>query len=145
MVRGLHRIGLVGCVGEKRSSKSRAKELYTSDLFVKARRYSEKHYDRWLILSAKYQLLGPETCVEPYDETLNDKTVAERKEWSEAVFGQIANRFPDARAVKLYFHAGARYWEFLIPPLRKAGYSCETPMQGLRIGEQLAWYKKHTG
>jgi len=102
------------------------------------------HYDRWLILSAKYQLVEPETCIEPYDETLNDKTAAERKEWSEAVFGQIAHKFSGSGAVELYFHAGARYREFLIPLLTKAGYSCEVPLEGLRIGEQLAWYNKHS-
>lgn len=139
----MRRVGLIGCVGQKQSSKSRAKELYTSDLFVKAKRYSEKHYDKWLILSAKYHLVEPETYIEPYDETLNDKTTVERREWSKAVSDQIADKFPDSKAVKLYFHAGVKYREFLIPLLIEAGYSCEVPLKGLRIGEQLAWYNKH--
>ena len=101
-------------------------------------------YDRWFILSAKYRLVEPETYIELYDETLNDKTAVERREWSEAVFDQIAYKFPDSGAVELYFHAGARYREFLIPLLTKAGYSCEVPLKGLRIGEQLAWYNKHS-
>ena len=110
---------------------------------MKAKQYSETHYDRWLILSAKYRLVDPETYIEAYDETLNDKTAAERREWSESVLGQIAQEFPDLTAVELFFHAGARYREFLIPLLTKAGYSCKVPLEGLRIGEQLAWYNKH--
>jgi hypothetical protein len=139
----LDRIGLVACVKQKRAPKSQAKDLYVSELFVKARKYSETHYNRWFILSAKYRLVEPETCIEPYDETLNDKTAAERREWSEAVSDQIAQKFPSPTTVELYFHAGTKYREFLIPLLTKAGYSCKVPLQGLRIGEQLAWYKRH--
>ena len=139
----MQQIGLVGCVKQKRKTKSRAKDLYTSDLFAKAREYSEKHYDTWFILSAKYHLVQPETYVRPYDETLNDKTIAECKEWARQVFNQIADRFPDPKAVEFYFHAGSNYREFLISLLVKAGYFCKVPLQGLKIGEQLAWYKEH--
>ena len=50
--------------------------MYISDLFIKARRYVETHYDKWFILSAKYHLVEPETSMEPYDETLNEKTTS---------------------------------------------------------------------
>lgn len=139
----MYRIGFVGCVKRKRESKCQAKDLYISDLFVKARKYVERRYDKWFILSAKYHLVEPETIIEPYDETLNEKGIEERREWARIVFNQIRQRFPDPSLYKLYFHAGMRYREFLIPLLNRAKYSCEVPLEGLKIGEQLSWYKRH--
>ena len=139
----MHRIGLVGCVKKKRKQGSKAGDLYISDLFIKARRYAETHYDGWFVLSARYHLVDPETYIHPYDETLNEKTTGDRKEWSKVVFNQIRDKFPSS--CELYFHAGTRYREFLVPLLIDAGYSCKAPLEGLRIGEQLAWYKRHLG
>lgn len=136
------RIGLVGCVKKKVNMRSRAKDLYISNLFIKARKYVEIHYDKWFILSAKHHLVEPETYIEPYDETLNEKTVKERKEWSKIVFNQIKDKLPNPSEYELYFHAGVRYREFLIPLLTEAGYSCKVPLKGMGIGEQLSWYKR---
>ena len=139
----IYRIGLVGCVKKKRKVRSKAKDMYISDLFIKARRYSEEHYDRWFILSAKYHLVEPDTYIEPYDETLNEKTKAERLKWAETVFRQIRDKLPYPPSYELYFHAGIRYREFLIPLLVGAGYACKVPLEHLKIGEQLAWYGRH--
>lgn len=117
--------------------------MYISDLFIKARRYSEEHYDRWFILSAKYHLVEPDTFIEPYDETLNEKTKAERLKWAETVFRQIRDKLSYPPSYELYFHAGIRYREFLIPLLVGAGYACKVPLEHLKIGEQLAWYERH--
>lgn len=134
---------MIGCVKRKRSSRSLAKDLYISDLFVKTRQYVEANYDRWFIISALYFLVDPETVINPYDETLNDKTVEERRQWSKTVFKQIKQKLPDPSSIVIYFHAGKQYREFLIPLLDEAGYSIKVPLEGLGIGKQLAWYKRH--
>lgn len=139
----MYRIGLVGCVKKKRKARSKARDLYISDLFIKTRRYSERHYDRWFILSAKYHLVEPETYIESYDETLNEKTKTERLEWAETVFRQVRDKLPHPPSYELHFHAGIRYREFLIPLLVEAGYTCKVPLEHLKIGEQLAWYERH--
>jgi len=41
------------------------------------------------------------------------------------------------------FLAGERYRELLVPLLREAGLEIHIPMEGLRIGEQLAWLSGH--
>lgn len=135
-------IGFLGCVKSKRDTKNIAKEMYTSPLFRKARKYIESNYDEWYILSAKYHLLGPEDEIEPYNETLNDKNARERIEWSKIVSNQIIEEIPDSKNCKLYFHAGKKYREYLLPLLRDAEYSLEVPLANLGIGQQLAWYDK---
>ncbi len=44
-----------------------AKEAYTSGYFQKNRAYAERFADRWLILSAKYGFLNPDTRIHNYN------------------------------------------------------------------------------
>lgn len=133
------RVGLIGCAKTKKACRSRAKDLYTSALFRKARRYAEANYDRWLILSAKYGLLDPKAMVDPYDETL--KSFSERKIWSERVFEQLRTLFPDPKRQIFMVHAGKTYREFLMCLLRREKYQFQTPLEGLGLGKQLEWYQ----
>ena len=134
------KIGLVGCVAKKRKSPALAKNLYISPLFLKRREYVERYYDSWYILSAKYHMISPEELLEPYDETLKQKSASERRNWSKQVFSQISTRYPNPRTQIFYFHAGADYQKYLNQILEARGYQYKTPLKGLRIGEQLAWY-----
>jgi len=78
----------------KEDSASTPRELYEpSALFRKARRYVEVNHGVWYVLSAKYNVLDPDgSPIEPYDETLNNAGVEERREWSRAVVGQLRER-----------------------------------------------------
>ncbi len=72
------RIALVSCVKSKRRSPIAARDLYTSELFRKLRRYAETHADCWYILSAEHGLLRPEQETAPYERTLNTMKKGER-------------------------------------------------------------------
>ena len=137
------KIGMVGCVAQKRTAPARAKNLYISPLFLKRRRYVERNYDAWHILSARYHMISPDDILDPYDETLKRKAAAERRNWASRVFSQITALYPDAQNQIFYFHAGADYQKYLTDLLRNRGYKYELPLKGLRIGEQLAWYRKN--
>ena len=128
---------LVSCVSKKRRGNCAAKDLYTSDWFRKARSYVEKRGGPWYILSAKYGLLDPDREVGPYEVTLNTMPISERRDWARRVLGALATRIgPEDRVVIL---AGARYREFLTESLKSMCAEVVVPMEGLRIGEQLAW------
>lgn len=114
-----------------------------SDLFRKAYAYCKKKYDQVAILSAKYGLLLPDDEIEPYNITLNDISIEEKKAWSEKIFEQMQTRLCMDDYGKVFFHAGKNYREFLIPRLKKAGLKIEVPLGNLPIGKQLAWYKSH--
>jgi len=86
-----------------------------SDLFNKAYSYAVKNYDFVAILSAKYGLL----------------------------FNQMKSRLRLEDFDKVFFHAGRKYREYLIPKLQKIGICCEAPLKDPGIGKQKAWYKEH--
>ena len=133
---------LVSCVGAKSAAPSKAKDLYVSDWFRKARRYIECSGSPWFILSAEYGLVDPESVISPYEKTLNRMGVAERRTWARDVIRDMDQRLPICDLIVVL--AGARYREFLMDYLSHRAKHVRVPMEGLRIGEQLSWLNSHT-
>ncbi len=133
---------LVSCVSQKRKQVCRARELYVSDWFLKARRYAEASGCRWFILSAEYGLVAPDQVIAPYERTLNTMPVAERRAWAERVSERLAAAVPEVSHV--VFLAGKRYREFLARYLTDRGVAVSVPMERLRFGEQLSWLGQYS-
>ena len=137
-------LGLISCTKSKQSYPCKTSDMYSaSDLFRKAYSYATKNYDFVAILSAKYGLLFPDDEIEPYDLTLNDMKSHQRKEWAAKVFSQMKKRLKLKDFDKVFFHAGKKYREHLTLKLMTIGIRFETPLEGLGIGKQKAWYKEH--
>ena len=134
---------LVSCVSEKHAQPMPARELYCSTWFQKARAFVERQSGEWLILSAKYGLINPDQVIEPYNETLKEKSIEERREWSMNVVQEL--RPQCSAGTSVVFLAGEKYREFLAPALSELGCRIEVPMEGLGIGEQLHWLSEHGG
>jgi hypothetical protein len=128
----------------KREEPSRPAELYMeSPYFRKMRAYAETNHNRWYILSAKYGLLEPDgEPVEPYNDTLRDATVDEKREWAERVFEQLQKRNLFGEDITLIIHAGKDYYGELLPLLEEVDATVQVPTEGLRIGEKMAWYNQ---
>ena len=128
-------IALVSCVKTKRSSATRAGDLYISPLFRAWREYAIRNADAWYILSAKYGLLHPDQVVEPYELTLKKLRKPERVAWAKCVQAQLSTALPTTADV--IFLGGTHYREELVPFLRTHGYTVSIPFEGLRSGRQL--------
>jgi len=128
---------LVSCVSRKDSLPVRARDLYTSSWFRKARLCVEKAGRSWYILSAKYGLLDPDSVVAPYNQTLNTMPASRRRAWASGVMEDLTPHLADVNSIT--FFAGMTYREFLEPQLRQRGLTVYVPMKGLSIGRQLSW------
>jgi hypothetical protein len=126
-------VGLVACCKTKLGVPARAEDLYRSPLFRKARAFCLAHYSRWFILSAKYGLVEAGQVLEPYDCTLLKQGRLARRKWGELVYSQLAER--GLASERFVAHAGKVYVMPLAEKLR-----IETPLAGLGIGRQMAWY-----
>ena len=79
----MQNVVLISCTSKKRGYKCKAKELYdASSLFAASYSYSKMKNCKVYILSAKYGLLDENDIVEPYNETLPEKTPKEIAEWA---------------------------------------------------------------
>ena len=126
---------LVACASKKRVDRCRARDLYISHWFLKARDFVESKRCTWFILSAKYGLVAPDQIVAPYEQTLNTMSKKQREEWAAQVITQMKAILPDAERYVVL--AGQHYREFLIDYLQRRAQTVEIPLQGLGIGEQL--------
>ena len=122
------RIGLVGCVKEKRSAPAAAGDLYTSALFRGRRRFVERSCDRWYILSALHGLVDPEATLEPYDVTLVGAGRQTKRDWAARVLHQIDSQLGSVFGVVIEVHAGADYRDWgLVDGLRARGAMVSAP------------------
>jgi hypothetical protein len=128
---------LISCVSQKRTTPARARDLYVSSWFLKARDYVGTTRSPWFILSAEYGLVPPDQILAPYERTLNTLRKPERQAWAARVKGQMDTLLPDAARIVVL--AGLRYREFLMDYLRQRAPTVDVPMEGLRIGKQLQY------
>lgn len=133
----------MACSATKGRHATRAEELYTSDLFLKASAYAKANSDVWYILSAKHGLLMPSRVVHPYDRTLNRLTKARRQQWATSVIESLRPRLKPGDCVLIL--AGSRYREHIVPWLLCNGFKVDMPLEGLGIGKQKAWLKRRIG
>lgn len=137
------RVGLVGCVKEKRRSVAPARDLYTSPLFAGRRRAVETTCDSWFVLSALHGLVPPDKRLEPYDKTLNSLGHAERRRWSTHVLRDLEAHLGPLHGIHFELHAGATYLEFgLRDGLLSRGATVSWPTRGLPMGKQLQYYAR---
>ena len=129
----MKKIVLISCVSQKRSHRSKAKDLYVSALFKKFLAYARRlNPDAIYILSAKYGLLDLETEIDPYNLTLNTMSAGEIRNWADRVLQQL-HQVANLQDDHFIFLAGMKYRKNLLPNLR----SYEIPLEGLTIGKQL--------
>jgi hypothetical protein len=134
-------IGLVSCTKSKREQTTKPANLYTeSAFFKKVREYVEANHDTWYILSAKHHLPDPDgPQIEPYDDTLSGPSVDRKRKWSQTVYEQLRenNLLDDGN--QLVLHAGRDHYGELLSLPDSDQVDVETPTDGLRYGETLAW------
>lgn len=142
---GRHRLVVIGCVAKKKAEPAPAKDLYLSTLFAMRRKYAEASGCPWAIVSANYRkIIAPDEIVEPYDRAMSQLKRDELDFWAIdggfsfwCVFGELS------RGCVVEVHAGAAYVEALRSALcRRFGATIETPLAGVGIGNQLAWYSR---
>ncbi len=133
------KIGLVGCGARKLGRPAPARELYTGTLFRLASAYAERTCDEWYVLSALHGLVHPDEVLSPYDLALNDVPVAGRWAWAAGVLDGLETLGLCREDTHWMVLAGRAYREFLTPDLRG---TVDVPLDGLRIGQQIARLKK---
>jgi hypothetical protein len=135
-------IGLVSCTKQKRGTATEPRDLYDeSAYFRKMRAYVEKNHDAWYVLSAKHRVLAPDgPPIEPYHKSVSEMAIDERREWANEVFDTLRERGTITDSTTVVIHAGADYYNMLVPLLEETAVTVEIPIKGLAFGETLSWY-----
>ena len=131
-------IAIISCVKTKRKGKMRAKDLYYSPLFKFSYAYTNKHYDRVIILSTLYGALDTNDEIEYYELTLNKMNAQQKRAWAYKVATQLKTKIQTQDT--LHYFCGLNYRRELIKQLPN---KYTEPLKGLGMGRQLQWYKRH--
>lgn len=131
---------LIGCVKQKLAVPAPARDLYTSPLFRKGRRYAEAAGVPWFVLSAEHGLVAPDAMLAPYDRRLSESGREYRRAWGARVADQLAAAAGPLSGQTVEVHAGSAYAEPIRRHLTAAGATVIEPLAGLRLGPRLAWY-----
>lgn len=123
-----------------------AREAYTGTQFRAARRYAEAHGSSWVILSAKYGFIPPETLIENYDVAFSKlingyyRPVEMAGQVSEEVLSsqahQIAATNPTREIVCVVANA---YREKIERAFAGLPVTLKFPIAGLRQHAMMAW------
>ncbi len=127
-------LGLIACSAAKLPTGAPAGDLYTGQLFRKARAYVERECGNWLILSALHGVLTPDQLIEPYSMYLPAQSARYRAAWRRRVAVQLAELTTPGTRVVCLASAPYRTWIDDLPHL-----DVEAPLTGLGIGQQLGW------
>lgn len=126
---------LVGCGKKKLERAAEARDLYTGELFKKARAWAERHGDQWFILSALHGLTSPGERLAPYDVSMRDLLPREKSAWGFAVRQELMRLgLWDAEIV---FLAGREYEGAVL-----GAPNVVKPLEGMEIGQRLSWLKR---
>jgi len=135
-------IVVLGCVSEKQPGPAPAKDLYTSPLFAKRRRYAEASGRPWVIFSAQHGVIRPDDIIEWYDVALKQLPQERRAAIGRQAAEQLERIVGPVAGKTIEIHAGEAYVSAIKGPLVALGARVVQPLQGLRFGYQLQWYDR---
>lgn len=130
-------IAIVGCGKAKRNGWHKARNLYTSSYFEKKRRFAEVGCDDWLILSAKYGLIDPDSPIPTYDVTMSD---VDHDDFASRVADQVDD-YADAfsQADRVVMLAGSDYIDAVDDVFDSLPCDVAFPFDGTGgIGDQMS-------
>ena len=129
----MKRVVLISCSKLKRTYPCEAYLLYdASSLFSKSLAYAKTISDELYVLSSKHGLVPMDEIIEPYEETLNEKSAVELSSWGDKVAAQLSARF-DLNNTEFIVLAGKNYYQ----PLRVHLRNMTLPLIGLAMGKRM--------
>ena len=145
----MKKIILIACVSKKVAFKTRAKNLYISQLFKNSLAYAYSlNPDKIFILSALHYLLELDTEINPYNVTLSNipkskrkyglrvLSPAEKKEWGKKVVEMLSKQ-ADLQCDQFIVLAGREYIKPILPYLS----NIDDRLRGMSIGKRLSYLK----
>jgi len=130
-------IVLLMCGKNKLCKRAKVKDLYTSPRFQKSIQYAKTltDYSNIYVLSAKHGLLGLEQEIDPYDKSIYEMSVQEKKSWADMVIKSLRN-ISNLKEDKYIFLTDDDYSEYLLPFL----VYFELPLKDISHDYHSEWF-----
>lgn len=130
----MNTVVLLSCVHTQKQGKHQAKDLYNSSYFKKSFKCAEKLGHTIRILSTAKYVVTPDEMIDSYDVS---KKVLHTSEWCMRVKEMLCSEF-DIDSTLFIIFAGKEF----AYPLKDILPHTSIPLDGMRIGERLAYFDK---
>jgi hypothetical protein len=127
------KIALVGESSVQGVNPSLARDCYTSELFIAAKAYCDKHFPRWFILSGEHAVLEPDSFVQPPAICLGQLPERVQRAWPACVLRCLTALGLEDEEFLLF--AGEAHAKALMGML-----NAFWPLRGLTEQDQVAWF-----
>lgn len=118
-----------------------AGELFTGELFIRARGHARSTGAPWFVMSAEYGLLAPDHVVGPYDRNLATVPTAYREAWGPWALARLELVAGSLRRKRIELHAlSYAASEGMRRQLLGLGALVLEPLRGLSVADRISWY-----
>lgn len=118
----------------------RAEYAYIGSPFKVNKEFAEKFADHWMILSARYGFIDPDTLIEDYEETFLKPGINTVK--IETLIHQIKDK--DLLGFRrIIILGGKAYQEITSKAFDYYGLKVEFPTKGMPIGKSMGFIKRY--
>lgn len=134
----MQRIVLISETNKRLKAKAKAMDFYRDGKFQMYLRYAKENLnvDKIFVLSIKYGLVPTDFEIEPYTETLKDKSLTEIRFWANEIIKQLRKE-SDLKNDLVFLFIKEEYRKYFINQIK----NYEIPLQGLGIGQQMSLLK----
>ena len=140
------KIAIIACSNKKRDVTCHARDMYQGQLFKFSVEYAESWGMPWYIISAKYGIIHPDKMIDPYNERVPTKA-ADITPWSNTRNYEAYCVPPKGMDKTFVLLCGKDYKQAFRDGINKSAcpreFTCEEPLAGLGIGEQMKWLKEN--
>ena len=123
-----------------------AEDLFTGEVFVRARTYARATGAPWFVLSAEYGLLSPDQVVGPYERSIATVPPAYREAWGPWVLARLETLTGPLRRLRIEVHAvSLAASEGVRRLVLGSGGVGLARWRGLAAPDRIAWYDQLSG
>ena len=114
------KIALLSCTKDKLPYKSKVKDLYSASIYFKntLQKIQKENFDYIYVISAKHGVLELNQEINPYDFTLSQLKVLEKRDWARSILNQLKEKNIDIIKNNFYSFLDKEYLDWLNPYLK---------------------------
>lgn len=114
------KIALLSCTKDKLLYKSKVKDLYSPSIYFKntLQKIQKENFDYIYVISAKHGVLELDQEINPYDFTLSQLKVLEKRDWARNILKQLKEKNISLTQDNFYSFLDKEYLDWLNPYLK---------------------------
>lgn len=114
------KIALLSCTKDKLLYKSKVKDLYSASIHFKntLQKIQKENFDYIYVISAKHGVLELDQEINPYNFTLSELSVLEKRKWAKNIANQLKEKNINIRQDNFYSFLDKEYLNRLHPHLK---------------------------